>query len=130
MKPFATRALIAHVRAILRRHHLDRELLEDKRLQIGPLEMDPRRRLVFLYGQELELKTKEFDVLLTLARRPGQVFSSLQLLEQVWGYAYNGDTRTVITHIKTLRAKLATVADTLRIETVHGIGYRLRAQGT
>lgn len=128
VKPFAARALIAHLRAILRRRRLDSEPAE-KQLKVGPLEINPQRRLASLSGQELNLKAKEFDVLEILAHRPGQVFTASQLLEQAWGYAYTGDTRTVHTHIKMLRKKLAAMADTVRIETVHGVGYRLRAQG-
>ena len=75
----------------------------------------------------MALKPREFDLLAFLARHPGQVFSRAQLLSQVWGYDYAGDTRTVDVHVRSLRTKLGDRADTPRwLETVWGVGYRFR----
>src|SRR5262245_18693539 len=105
-KPFSMRELIARVRAMLRRAQLTRSTPEAGVLRLGDLQIDPARRDVAIDGRLVALKPREFDLLLFLARHPGQVFSREQLLERVWGYDYAGDTRTVDTHVKTLRDKL------------------------
>jgi two-component system alkaline phosphatase synthesis response regulator PhoP len=78
-------------------------------------------------GREIDLKPREFDLLRFLASHPGQVFARTQLLASVWGLDYSGDSRTVDTHVKTLRERLGDGPDEPRwIETVRGVGYRFR----
>ena len=125
-KPFSTRELIARVRAMLRRAR--REVpASDTRLELDELVLDAARHRVTLAGRELALKPKEFDLLSFFMLHPGQAFGREQLLSSVWGYDFSGDTRTVDTHVKTLREKLGDPADRPRwIETLRGVGYRFR----
>jgi DNA-binding response OmpR family regulator len=131
-KPFSMRELLARVKAILRRRELLRQELHrtsagtDDQVVIGPLRIEPSRRRVFRSDHEVSLKPKEFDLLLHLARHPGQVFSAEQLIEQVWGYDALGDAGTVRVHVRSLREKLEEDAShPVLIETVRGVGYRL-----
>jgi DNA-binding response OmpR family regulator len=129
-KPFSMRELVARVKAILRRAELDRAVLvatAPDRIDADGLTIHLGRRRVEAAGTEVGLKPREFDLLAFLARHPGQVFSRAQLLSQVWGYDYAGDTRTVDVHVRSLRTKLGDRADTPRwLETVWGVGYRFR----
>jgi DNA-binding response OmpR family regulator len=121
-KPFNPRELVARVKAILRR--TERTLQPDAHpIRLGELTIDPARREVRLGGQTLELRTQEFDLLLTLAEHRGLVLSREQLLQQAWGFDFYGQTRTVDVHIAHLRKKLA--GSPVSIETVTGIGYKL-----
>jgi two-component system alkaline phosphatase synthesis response regulator PhoP len=129
-KPFSMRELLARVKAILRRAEFGRaapEAASAERLAAGELTIYPRQRRVLVAGAEVSLKPREFDLLLFLARHPGQVFTRSQLLAQVWGYDYAGDTRTVDVHVRSLRTKLGDRVEAPRwIETVWGVGYRFR----
>ena len=123
-KPFNPRELVARVKAILRRTHgRNRGNGSEGRLQLGDVIIDAPRRVVSVHGKTVELRTKEFDLLLTLARHADLVLSREQLLDQVWGYDYVGGTRTVDVHISGLRQKLE--GSQVQIETVWGIGYKL-----
>jgi DNA-binding response OmpR family regulator len=131
-KPFSMRELLARVKANLRRRDLLRqELRRDQtdtpeHVVVGALRIEPERRRIFRGEEEIPLKPKEFDLLLYLARHPGQVFPAEQLIEQVWGYDALGDTRTVRVHVRSLREKLEDdPSHPLLIETVRGVGYRL-----
>ncbi len=137
-KPFSTRELEARLRALLRRAHLAREEAQDASedgtadrvpsvppLTHGNLTIDISRREARLNDQVLELKPKEFDLLLFLARNRGIVLSRELLLERVWGWQYMGATRTVDVHIRWLREKIEPQpAAPQRIITIRGIGYR------
>lgn len=129
-KPFSMRELLARVKAVLRRADLARAAAEAQapdRIQADGLTIRLSHRRVEVDGVEVALKPREFDLLAFLARHPGQVFSRAQLLAQVWGYDYAGDTRTVDVHVRSLRTKLGDRADTPRwLETVWGVGYRFR----
>lgn len=123
VKPFSPRELVARARALLRRTTSNTENTE--MLQIGYLTIDPAGRSVTVQGERLALTPKEFDLLYHLARHPGRVFSREQLLEQVWGYDFYGDLRTVDTHVKTLREKISRSRGLPDyIQTVWGIGYK------
>ena len=90
--------------------------------------IDPAARIVLLGGEEIPLTQREFDLLLFLARHPGQVFSRDQLMQLVWQFSYYTDSSTVTVHIRRLRAKLEPQPETPRfIQTVWGVGYRFRA---
>jgi len=129
-KPFSMRELLARVKALLRRVEMIQSGNEAaaKPLREGSLEVDATSHRALLRGEPLHLKPKEFDLLTFLMRHRGRAFSRDQLLEQVWGYEYAGDTtRTVDVHVRWLREKVET--DPSRpelIETVRGVGYRFK----
>jgi len=131
-KPFSVLELVARVRALLRRSDA---LAHNARLEAGVLELDglridPIAREVVLGEQAIDLTPREFDLLYFFARHPGQVFSRLELLNQVWGYRHDGYEHTVNTHINRLRLKIeADPANPARILTVWGRGYRLAPAG-
>jgi DNA-binding response OmpR family regulator len=121
-KPFNPRELVARVKAILRRN--DRKMdVDSTTLQIGDLIIDPARREVRLASSTLELRTQEFDLLLTLAEHRGLVLSREQILQKAWGFDFYGQTRTVDVHVAHLRKRLE--ASCVKIETVTGVGYKL-----
>jgi DNA-binding response OmpR family regulator len=129
-KPFSMRELQARVKAMLRRAEMTGATAggtADRKLTAGDLEVDLNSHRASFAGKLLHLKPKEFDLLVHLMRYPGRAFSRDQLLEQVWGYDYAVDTRTVDVHVRWLREKIE--ADSSRpelIETVRGVGYRFR----
>lgn len=132
-KPFSPRELVARIKARLRRARPEspeeREgvCAEEGRLCFGRLVIDEGRFTVYLDETKQDLTPKEFELLRFLARRPGKVFSREFLLEQVWGYDYAGDSRTVDVHIRHIRQKLESMPDTSQcIETVRGVGYRFK----
>ncbi len=122
-KPFNPRELVARVKALLRRANRQPEA-DAAPVRLGALLIDPARHEVRLNGLPLNLRTQEFDLLLTLAKQPGRAFTREQLLEQAWGFEYFGLTRTVDVHIAQLRKKLG--GHGLNIETVTGVGYKIK----
>ena len=124
VKPFSPRELVARVRALLRRAHVDSEPQRD-RLVFGNLEIDVAGHKAFLDGAEIELTASEFKLLTTLSRYPGRVYSRMELVEKVLGYDFEGYERTIDSHVKNLRAKLGDdPKEPTFIYTVHGVGYR------
>ena len=96
-------------------------------MEIGDLRIDPAARQVFVNDDEVQLTQREFDVLLFLARHPGQVFSRNQLMDAIWQYSFYTDTSTVTVHIRRLRAKIESDPSQPRhIQTVWGVGYRFQ----
>lgn len=122
-KPFGMMELTARVRALLRRTAPRQEVLC---YQAGCLSVWPKRHVVQAAGEEVSLTRKEFDLLCLLLRQKGQVVTREHLIEQVWGYTYQGESRTVDVHIRTLRQKLGLAGEL--IETVRGVGYRIRSK--
>jgi two-component system response regulator ResD len=122
VKPFSPRELVARVGAVLRRHQRSPSTLLHM-IELGPLQIDPRARTVRVEGRNLSLREREFDLLLFLAVHVGEVCSRADLLDQVWGYDFEGDERTIDTHIHRLRETLGPAAALLR--TAWGVGYRL-----
>jgi DNA-binding response OmpR family regulator len=123
-KPFNPRELVARIKAILRRGGERRNVgSESATCSLGTLSIDPQRRIIQVNDHKIDLRMKEFDLLWTLARDPGLVFSREKLLEIVWGYDFAGETRTVDVHIAHLRHKLEEMTPT--IETVWGVGYKV-----
>lgn len=120
-KPFNPRALVARVKAILRR--TDVTAKGGRPIQVGDLRIDPRRREASIGDRRLDLRAREFDLLAALARDPGVVLSRDALLEDVWGTDFPGETRTVDVHVAEVRKKLGD--DGPQVETIRGIGYRL-----
>jgi two-component system, OmpR family, alkaline phosphatase synthesis response regulator PhoP len=123
-KPFNPRELVARVKAILRRSE-NKPAAGDKPVNLGELVINPDRREARLASRLLDLRTQEFDLLLTLAGQPGRVFTRQQLLQMAWGFDFYGQTRTVDVHIAHLRKKLE--GGPVKIETVTGVGYKLVA---
>jgi DNA-binding response OmpR family regulator len=122
-KPFSMRELLARVRALLRR--AEGATAQATSIVSGDLRLDLRRRQVFRNEVPLPLKPKEFDLLAFFMRHRGRAFSREELLEQVWGYDYAGDSRTVDVHVRWLREKIEeTPGKPTRIITVRGLGYR------
>ena len=123
-KPFNPRELIARTKAILRRSD-NKKQADSTPIHRGDLMILPSAREVRLADRTLDLRAQEFDLLLTLAERPGRVFPREQLLQLAWGFDFYGQTRTVDVHIAHLRKKLD--GSTVKIETVTGVGYKLVA---
>ncbi len=129
-KPFSPGEVVARIQAIFRRIEMARSPapLSAETVHIGEIVIDPSVRQATVRGQPVTLTAKEFDLLHYLASHPRQVFSREQLLDQVWGYTYSGETSTVTVHIRHLREKIETdPADPRLIETVWGVGYRFNA---
>ena len=120
-KPFNPRALMARVKAILRRTEVTAR--GGRPIEVGELRIDPRRREALVNGRRLDLRARELDLLVALARDPGAVLTRDGLLEDVWGTDFSGETRTVDVHVSEVRKKLR--PDGPAIETVRGLGYRL-----
>ncbi|PFG27094.1 MtrAB system response regulator MtrA [Corynebacterium renale] len=121
-KPFKPKELIARIRARLRRivEHEEAEIIH-----IGDIEIDVPQHIVTRDGEDLGLTPMEFDLLLEMARKPGQVFSREELLENVWGYSNSPDTRLVNVHVQRLRAKVEQDPENPRLVlTVRGVGYK------
>ena len=119
-KPFNPRELVARVQAIMRRAGGGSST---RPLDVGNLHLDPARHEVSVDGRPVSLRAKEFELLEAFCRQPGIVLTRDKLLENVWGFAYPGETRTVDVHVKQLRDKLA--GTDAKIETVWGVGYKL-----
>ena len=129
VKPFSPGEVMARVRAVLRRAEGPKEKDENSGLTIGSLHIDPQRAQVRVNDVQIELTHKEIDLLYTLAQKPGRVFSRETLLNDLWGYDYYGDSRTVDSHIKRLRAKLdAQLHPDFSVKTVWGRGYQLEVK--
>ncbi len=122
-KPFNPRELTARVKAVLRRYRP--EAKTETEIQVGDLHIDVARREASVAGRLLELRAREFDLLVAFARNPGIVLPREKLLSEVWGYDFLGDSRTIDVHVTWLREKLA--GSTAQIRTVWGVGYKLVA---
>jgi two-component system alkaline phosphatase synthesis response regulator PhoP len=123
-KPFSPRELVARVRAVLRRVGGEREQAAPP-IAAGEVEIDLERRHVTVAGRMVDLTPTEFDLLVVLARNPGRVFTRLELLDRVQGYAFEGYERTVDAHVKNLRQKIEADPKQPRyLLTVYGVGYR------
>ena len=127
VKPFSPRALIARVRAVLRR--VQGNLLQSSVIHAGDLEVDLDGHGVKLAGEKIHLTRSEFKLLAVLAQHPGQVFTREQLVEHLHGAAYVGYDRSVDSHIKNLRQKIEKdLSDPTYIHTIYGIGYKFRGE--
>ena len=123
-KPFGMMELVARVKSLLRRVDLNGDNAE---YQTGSLSVDIPRHIVTVSGVEVMLTIKEFDLLVYLLKNTGIVLTRNQILEEVWGYDFDGETRTVDVHVRTLRSKLGSSGDA--IQTVRGLGYKVGEVG-
>ena len=125
-KPFSPRELVARVRAVLRR--AEGSEVQAEVLEAGGIRMDTASRAVVVRGEKMELTPTEFDLLALFMQNPGRVFTRMQLLDKVQGYAYEGYERTMDVHIKNLRQKIEeSPSKPKRIVTVYGVGYKFEA---
>jgi two-component system, OmpR family, response regulator len=122
-KPFSFAELLARLRALTRRGGVERPA----RLEVGDLVLDPAARRAWRSETEIKLSPKEFALLETFMRRPGQVLSRLQLLEHAWDFAYENRSNVIDVYVRYLREKIDRPFGTDSLETVRGAGYRLRA---
>lgn len=121
-KPFGMMELLSRIRALLRR-----TAAEPGTYQCGCLTVDEPRHTVAVEGRDVVLTQKEFELLCLLLRNRGQVITRERLIEQVWGYAFTGETRTVDVHVRTLRQKLGPAG--AYVQTVRGYGYKMDGEG-
>lgn len=121
-KPFRMMELVSRVKALLRRGGQEQPQ-DGEEYVLGELYVSKKRHLVKVKGEEVTLTMKEFELLLLFLSNPGIVFSRAQLLDKIWGYQFDGESRTVDVHIRTLRQKLKEAGR--YIETVRGIGYKV-----
>ncbi len=128
-KPFGVAELLARVSAVLRRSNSDGQMeqsaIDGKMIPVGDLQIYPEKYEVLLHGESIALRPKEFEVLLHLVQRPGMVITRDDLMNIVWGFDYIGGQRTVDVHVSSLRKKLELNQETVRIDSIRGVGYKL-----
>ena len=130
-KPFDSKELVARVKAVLRRYKpqtVEGPESDDKVVRYPDLEINMTNYSVTYMGERVDMPPKELELLYFLAASPNHVFTREQLLDQIWGYEYIGDTRTVDVHIKRLREKLEGVSDKWALKTVWGVGYKFETK--
>lgn len=128
-KPFGIRELLARIKAVLRRYDVtqNNKKDEEKELRFENLYINVGMRIVELNGNRIELSPKEFDLLIHLASNPGRTYSRMQLLNQIWGYEFEGFEHTVNSHINRLRSKIeVNMHEPKYILTTWGVGYKFR----
>jgi two-component system, OmpR family, response regulator len=124
-KPFSFAELLARLRALVRRGGVERPV----ELEVDDLRLDPAARRAWRGDEEIKLSPKEFALLETFMRRPGQVLSRLQLLEHAWDFAYENRSNVIDVYVRYVREKVDRPFGKSSIETVRGVGYRLRTEG-
>ena len=126
-KPFSSRELVARIRAVLRRHGEEDDLVPGV-LEAGPVRLDVDRHVVTVNGAAVAFPLKEFELLEVLLRNSGRVVTRGQLIDRVWGHEYVGDTKTLDVHVKRIRAKIEPdPAHPRYLTTVRGLGYKFDA---
>jgi two-component system, OmpR family, response regulator len=124
-KPFSFAELLARLRALTRRGPTERPAV----LEVGTLRLDPARRQAWRGDTSIDLSAKEFSLLETFMRRPGEVLTRLDLLDHAWDFAYENKSNVVDVYVRYLRGKIDRPFGLDSLETVRGVGYRLRADG-
>lgn len=124
-KPFGMMELISRIKAVLRRTEKNAMKIEDK-IVLNGLTIDVKKHEVTVEGEPVSLTLKEFELLRRMMKNLGIVLTRDQLLEDIWGYDFDGETRTVDVHVRALRQKLGKAGEL--IETVRGVGYKMREQ--
>jgi len=120
-KPFESDELILRVKALLRRYKIEADLI----IQIGNVTIDKNSYNIIINGMRTEIPMKEFELLFKLAGFPGKTFSRNQLIEDIWGYDFDGNERTLDVHIGRIRERFPEEKSHFKITTVRGLGYRL-----
>lgn len=128
VKPFSPREVVARIKAVLRRTSEQQQSNDDGCVVHQELVIDIKSYTVTLRGKPIICTPKEIEILYMLASNPGQVFTREQLLNRVWGYDFAGETRTVDTHIKRIRAKLDNTGLNWSIKTIYGVGYKFEVE--
>jgi two-component system OmpR family response regulator len=124
VKPFEPLELVARVKALLKRYRI----ATSQTVEIGKLRMDRKTFKVSLDGESLTLPLKEFELLFKLSRFPGRTFTRQQLIEDIWGYDFHGNDRTLDVHINRLRERFPEEKHAFKITTIRGLGYRLEVK--
>ena len=124
VKPFEMKEVLARIHAVLRRTVGEEEQPGEKKLSYDKLVINLDSYELLVDGQRVDTPPKELELLFHLAAAPNRVFTRIQLLDEVWGFDYFGDSRTVDVHITRLREKLEEVSDQWRLKTVWGVGYK------
>ena len=127
VKPFSPREVVARIKAVLRRTS-EQPKSDNSVINYNGLTIDLKSYTVTLRGEPVICTPKEIEILYMLASNPGQVFTREQLLSRVWGYDFAGETRTVDTHIKRIRAKLDSTGLGWSIKTIYGVGYKFEVE--
>ena len=127
-KPFEMRELIARIEAVLRRSESGGTEVKARRLVFDKLVIDMDAFELYVDGKKVDTPPKEMELLFYLASSPNRVYTRNQLLDEVWGFDYFGDSRTVDVHVKRLREKLEGVSENWCLRTVWGVGYKFEAQ--
>ena len=127
-KPFETKEVVARIHAVLRRYGLE-ETTEEKKLTFEKLVINLDSYELLVNGKRVDTPPKELELLYRLASAPNRVFTRNQLLDEVWGFDYFGDSRTVDVHVKRLREKLEGVSNRWSLKTVWGVGYKFEVVG-
>lgn len=126
VKPFEPKELMARIKAVMRRYVVDK-VEESEKLHFSNISIDSKSYQVIYEGNEVKMPPKEFELLYYLAKNKNKVFTREQLLCEVWGYDYPGDSRTVDVHVKRLRSKIKGGTD-WSLETVWGVGYKFEVE--
>ena len=129
VKPFETKEVLARIHAVLRRTQGEGEAAGEKKLSFDKLTINLDAYELLVDGKRVDTPPKELELLYHLASAPNRVFTRNQLLDEVWGFDYFGDSRTVDVHIKRLREKLEGVSPAWSLKTVWGVGYKFEVTG-
>lgn len=125
-KPFDTKEVMARIKAVLRRTYNEEE--DQKIVKFDKLEINLTNYELIVDGKQIDTPPKELELIFHLAKNPNRVFTRNQLLDEVWGFDYYGDSRTVDVHVKRLREKLEGVSDKWSLKTVWGVGYKFEVK--
>ena len=128
VKPFDTKEVIARIKAVSRRIGQSGTETEVKEVRYDKLVVNMTRYELRVDGKVMDTPPKELELLFYLASNPNRVYTRDQLLDEVWGFEYYGDSRTIDVHIKRLREKLEGVSDKWALKTVWGVGYKFEAE--
>lgn len=128
VKPFEAKEIIARIKAVLRRTGADKVVEEIKLVKYDKLSINLTNYELKVNGIQIDTPPKELELIYHLASNPNRVFTRDQLLDEVWGFDYYGDSRTVDVHVKRLREKLEGVSDKWALKTVWGVGYKFEAK--
>lgn len=123
-KPFDTKEIIARIKAVYRRVVSGGEKEQSKKIKYDKMEIDMVQYELKLDGEIIDIPPKELELLFKLASNPNQVYTRDQLLDDIWGYEYYGDSRTIDVHVKRIRRKIDNISDKWALKTVWGVGYK------